>query len=889
MALDPATRLGPYEILALLGAGGMGEVYRARDTRLGRDVALKILPAAFSADPVRKQRFEREAKAISNLNHPNICVLYDVGSQGGMDYLVMECVEGDTLAKRLEKGPLPLQQVLKYGGQVADALDKAHRNSVVHRDLKPRNIMLTPTCAKLLDFGLAKAATTVSGMTLTAAATQTTPVTQEGTIVGTFQYMSPEQVEGKELDGRSDIFSLGAVLYEMLTGRRAFQGNSQLSVASAVLEKEPTPISIIKPMTPPGLNHAILRCLMKDPEERWQTARDLASELKWLAETGSQAGTPTLAKPLKRSWTLLAWALVAGMALVAAILLFAYFNNKQPPEVRVARFTIPPPQNGVYVFNGVEGGALLSPDGRSVAFIARVDKVTQLWVRALDSFTSRPLPGTEGVVSAFWSPDSANLGYFTQDKLKRIATSGGPAQTLCEVHDSRGGSWSRLDVILFSKVVGGVYRVAASGGIPEKATTLNVGRQEITHRWPFFLPDGKHFFFMASPLGSVSPENTIYVGSLDGKDSKLLFHGSTPVAYAMGHVLYIEDNVLMARPFDLTKLDFSGDAFPLAENILFNPIISNGVFSASQNGVLLYQQGTLSGSASLLMFDREGKQLSSFGDPGAYTGPRLSPDGRRLVYVQIDPRRGKNDLWIRDLDSGQLSLLASNQRRPLGPAWSPDGQRVAYGSAVAIYVKHASTVGAEQVLLKLTDSFVYAINWTPDGKFLVFTELLSGTGKSRIAKLPTGGNAAPISVLESTGANFGYARVSPDGKWIAYRSDESGTDEIYVSSFSNVAGKLQVSVAGGSMPSWRGDAKELYYLTPDNKLVAAEMKEANGSLRVVATKTLFQTAAAPTRTGGSPYDVTPDGKQFLVDTQSSDQTSAVLNVVLNWMAEMKKQ
>src|SRR5579864_4571011 len=893
MALAPGTRLGPYEILAPLGAGGMGEVYRARDTRLERTVAIKILPAQFSCDPVRKQRFEREAKTISSLNHPHICVLYDVGNQDGVEYLVMECIEGETLAKRLEKGPVTLDQVLKYGAQISGALDKAHQNGVMHRDLKPGNIMLTATGAKLLDFGLARpTATPATLATMTAIAPSQSPMTQEGMIVGTFQYMSPEQVEGKELDGRSDIFSLGAVLYEMLTGKKAFEGKSHLSVLSAILEKEPQAISSIKPLTPPVLDHTIQRCLAKNPEERWQRALDLGLELKWLAESGSGGRAPTSQESLSPGRNLLAWALAASLAFIAAVLAFTHFNNRQSPEAHVVRFTIPPPQNGTYIFNGVEGGAVPSPDGRSVAFIARVDKATRLWVRPLDAFSSRPLPGTEGVVSAFWSPDSSSLGYFTQDKLKRIATTGGPAQILCEVHDSRGGSWGQLDVILFSRVVGGIYRVSASGGVPERVTTLNASRLEVTHRWPSFLPDGKHFFFMASPLGSVSPENSIYVGSLDGKDLKPLFHGSSPIAYAMGHVLYIEDRVLMARPFDLKKLDFSGSAFPVAENILFNPIISNGAFSASQNGMLLYQQGSLTGSVSQLMFDREGRQLSSLGDPGAYTGPRLSPDGKRLLFVQTDPRGGTRDLWIRDLTSGQLSLLASILR-PLSPVWSPDGKRVAYSgvkaSEAVIYVKPANVVGAEQELWRPTDSFVYSIDWTSDAKFLIFTELLSSTGKSRIAKLPTEGNAGPVPVLGASGTNFGYARVSPDGKWIAYRSDESGTDEIYVSSFPNVGGKLQVSVAGGSMPCWRGDGKELYYLTPDNKLMAAEMKEANGSSQVVATKTLFQTAAAPTRTGGSPYDATPDGKRFLVETEASDQTSALLNVVENWTEEFSKK
>src|SRR5215469_108805 len=472
MTLAAGSKLGPYEIKALLGAGGMGEVYRACDTRLERTVAIKIVPAQFSSDPVRKQRFEREAKTISSLNHPHICVLYDVGNQDGVEYLVMECIEGETLSKRLEKGPLTLDQVLKYGAQISGALDKAHQNGVMHRDLKPGNIMLTATGAKLLDFGLARpTATSATLATMTEMATAQSQMTQEGTIVGTFQYMSPEQVEGKELDGRSDIFSLGAVLYEMLTGKKAFEGKSQFSVLSAILEKEPQAISSMKPLTPPVLDHTIQRCLAKNPEERWQRALDLGLELKWLAESGSGGRAPTSHERLRPGWNRLAWALAASVALVAVVLAFTQFNNRQSPEVHVVRFTIAPPQNGTYIFNGVEGGAVLSPDGRSIAFIARVDKVTQIWVRPLDALSSRPLPGTEGVVSAFWSPDSSSLGYFTPDKLKRIAISGGPAQTLCEVHDSRGGSWGQLDEILFSGVVGGLYRVSASGGIPQSVTT----------------------------------------------------------------------------------------------------------------------------------------------------------------------------------------------------------------------------------------------------------------------------------------------------------------------------------------------------------------------------------------------------------------------------------
>ncbi len=482
MALTAGTKLGPYEIQSPLGAGGMGEVYRARDTRLERTVAIKILPAQFSTDSVRKQRFEREAKTISNLNHPHICVLYDVGSQDGVDYLVMECVEGETLAKRLEKGPLPLEQVLKFGTQLSDALDKAHRSGVVHRDLKPGNIMLTPTGAKLLDFGLAKpAAPLASVATLTAAVTQSSPMTEQGAIVGTFQYMSPEQIEGKELDGRSDIFSLGAVLYEMLTGQRAFPGKSQLSVASAILEREPASISTVKPMTPPALDHAIRRCMTKELEKRWQSAGDLARELEWAAESGTQAGVSGQISARSKTRERLAWTFTLVAALIAAGFAFAHFN-RPAPQTPVLRSMILPPEGGTFIFNGPIGGAFLSPDGRSVAFIARVGKVTQLWVRPLDSFAARALPGTEDTSFAFWSPDSRNLGFFAQGKLKRIALTGGPPQALCDADSNRGGSWGRRDVIIFARVSGEIQRIPASGGTPQRVTTLDVNRREGTHR-----------------------------------------------------------------------------------------------------------------------------------------------------------------------------------------------------------------------------------------------------------------------------------------------------------------------------------------------------------------------------------------------------------------------
>jgi Tol biopolymer transport system component len=860
-------------------------------------VAVKILPKEMSADAARKQRFEREAKTISGLNHPNICVLHDVGSQDGVDYLVMECVEGETLAKRLEKGPLPLEQVLRYGAQIADALDKAHRAGIVHRDLKPGNIMLAATGVKLLDFGLAKPVEgAVGGLTLSVAAVRSSPVTQEGTIVGTFQYMSPEQVEGKEVDGRSDIFSLGAVLYEMLTGKRAFEGKSQLSVASAILEKEPAAISEIKPLTPPALDHAIRKSLAKAPEERWQSAADLGSELKWVSDAGSQAGATAPISTSSKAKQRLTWTIALVAAFIAAAFAFAYFK-KPAPESQVLRSTILPPEGGAFVFGGPNGGADLAPDGRSVAFIARVGKVEQVWVRPLDSFTARALPGTEDATFAFWSPDSRNLGFYAQGKLKRIAVAGGPPQTICDADSNRGGSWGRGDVIIFAKLRGGIQRVAATGGTPQPATSLDASRHEFTHRWPAFLPDGNHFIFMAL-LGPGYEENVIYVGSLDGKEQKILLHGGSPSAYAMGNILYLAGNVLMARPFDLATLSVTGEPVPIAEGVWFDPIFRKGFFSVSENGALLYELGKGFETHALLVFDRTGKQLSNLGESAANAAPGFSPDGRNLIFDLIDTNTSKIELWMQEISSGNRKRLASDPLNVVShsASWSPDGTRIAYFSARtgtgAIYVKPVNQVATEEERwIAKEDVYVAVQSWTPDGKFLILTEVPLRSGSIRIAVLSVSGTDGPAPLLEVEHAFLDQGQVSPDGRWIAYRSDETGRGEIYVTSFPKATGKLQVSTAGGGTPRWRHDGKELYYLAPDRKLMAVELRENAGSLRVASTRPLFELlhAGYGHTAGVNQYDVTRDGSRFVVDSVTTDETAAPLHLVMNWNAELKKK
>ena len=892
MALTSGTRLGPYEIQSPLGAGGMGEVYRARDTRLDRTVAVKVLPPHLSESPEAKQRFDREARAISSLNHPNICTLYDVGHQDGVDYLVMEFLEGETLADQLRKGALPAEQVLRYGEEICEGLERAHKTGVIHRDLKPGNIMLTKSGAKLMDFGLAKAvpATAPPSSSLTATLNRpdaSQPLTAQGTVVGTFQYMAPEQVEGKEADARSDIFSLGAVLYEMATGKRAFAGKTTASVIAAVLAAQPQPISAVQPMSPPALDRVVKTCLAKDPDERFQNVHDVKLQLRWVAEGGSQAGVPVPVTARRKHRERIAW-IVAAAALLAALTLAVIHFREPAPEARVVHSTILPPDKGAFAFLGPTGAPVLSADGRNLVFVARAAGAAQLWVRELDSFTPRPLAGTEDAYGAFWSPDGRNLGFFAQGKLKRVAAGGGPALTLCDVDQARGGSWNQQDVIIFAKYPGEIYRIPASGGTPQQVTHFDPARHDTTHRWPYFLPDGNHFFYMASALGSANEDNVIALGSLDGKLNRVLFHGSSLLGYGSGYLLYLVERTLMARPFDVARLEFSGEAVAVAEGVQFDPIFSNGVFSVSQNGTLIYQTGSASSKRSMELFDPSGKLLGNLGEPAPYFGPRISRDGKRVAYILIDTMSGKGDIWVRDIASGNRTRLTIDPSRSQAPVWSRDDTKIAYysvrsGKAV-IYMKPVDGMGVEQ---KLWEPPIGASpnDWTLDSKTLIIQERNQATGRGRLLLLPADGKSQPTTLLESPGANIIFSQLSTDGHWIAYQSDESGKYEIYVSAFPQPEGRLQISLAGGRSASWRRDGKELYYLAPDGNLMAVEVKQSSGSPQVVATRTLFQTNA----TGANDnYDAFPDGKKFVVSRIITQETPAPLNLVLNWTAELKK-
>jgi serine/threonine protein kinase len=885
MALTPGTKLGPYEIQSPLGAGGMGEVYRARDTRLDRVVAIKILPTNLSLNPEFKQRFDREARTISSLSHPHICQLFDVGSQDGTDFLVMEFLDGETLADRLRRGALPFPELLKIGMEVATALEVAHRAGIVHRDLKPSNIMLTKAGTKLMDFGLAKPATlgtagSGSAPLLSAARTMSgptpvSPLTVAGSVVGTIQYMSPEQIEGKEADARSDIFAFGAVLYEMALGKRAFEGRSQISVASAILERDPEPVSASKPLAPPAFDYLVAACLAKDREDRLQSAHDARLQLKNILQSlQSAAIAPSQSPGALVPRVLLA---TAALLLVAAAIIFYFSQRANRPTLSVRAY-IPPPPGTAFRPSGFDAGpVVVSPDGRMLAFTAVDEKgSTNLWLRPLDAQQATMLPGTEDAANPFWSPDGRYLAFVADRKLKKISVSGGEAQTLTDQAESYCGDWSEAGTILFCKqYFGPIYRVSGSGG--EVAPVTKVDKNQFGHDEPFFMPDGKHFLFVAKIRNA---PDEIKVASLDdpAQDGTTIATGDRP-KFASGHLLFVRGGRILAQPFNPSTFKLSGDPQTLGES---------GNFSVSPNGVLAYHE--TSAQSEMKTFDRSGNVIGTPGPRAEYYEPKFSPDGKSIAVGVMDPRSRKRDVWVYPVAGGQATRITFGPD-DFWPHWSADGREIEYSvrDNGKSSIRRRSLDGSqpEETLYTLTDEAyvrAQAIDWSPDGKHLAFDQE-SKDGVWSVWILPLAGDRKPFRppAIASMSISGYDGLFSPDSHWLAYFSYETGRPEVYVVPFLSDGAKYQVSTTGAYIPHFsRGG--EFFFATMGNRLMAGQIgKQSN--FRVDGIRPLFQmdlpNFASPS------YDVSADGRRFVVLTADHTKSTSI-TLLTDWLGALKK-
>jgi eukaryotic-like serine/threonine-protein kinase len=887
MALTCGTRLGPYEIVSALGSGGMGEVYRAHDTRLERDVAIKVLPEDLSSNPDLKARFEQEARAISALSHPHICHLYDVGSQDGTDYLVMELLEGESLQRRLDKGPLPLPQTLQYAIEIAEALEKAHKSGIVHRDLKPGNVMLTKSGAKLLDFGLAKPVQVLGAMASGSVATMSRPLTQEGKIVGTFQYMAPEQVQGQEADARTDIFALGAVLYEMLTGKRAFGGKTQISVMSAILEKEPDPVSAVQPLTPLALDHVVQRALAKDPEERWQSAADLKAELKWIAATGRPTERPKAGTPNRTVKALGAACVVLMAALGVTIFVLP---RPSTPAVEV-RALIPAPEKTDFQLmdDDAAGPVAISPDGANIAFTARDDQGRwRLWVRALSGGEARPLNGTEGGTYPFWSPDSKWLAFFANGKLKKTPIEAGPVLELAEAPRGRGGSWGTGNMVLFvPEPTKPVFVVAASGGTARAVTSIN-HELHTTHCWPVWLGDGNRFLYLASSHGNpaANEHNGIYLAWLDGKKERMLMPAESNAVVSLGYLLCVQSNILMAVPFNERSGELNGDAVAVAQDVNHNPGTWHSAFDVSPAGVLVYQAGNTAKPSQLLWLSPGSRAGTKAAENDNYRDLWLSPDGHRLAVTIGSPHV---ELWTYDLGRGVKTRLTFTDAGFISRvAWAPDGGRIAFSevgsSGSRMYVKEAGGSGKQEELVSAGTVLNTVDDWSKDGQYLLF-HAAAPPAPFGLYVLPMNGERKPRLFLQSSFMPALAAHFSPDSKWVAYLSTESGAIEAYVTSFPDANGKWLVSSNGARSVRWFPNGQALLYERMDGTLVKVPFA-AHGKNAEIGAARPYVKAHPRVTTYGEAWDVAPDGR--VIANADVGETTHAINVVVNWTARLKK-
>jgi serine/threonine protein kinase len=888
-----------YKILEKLGEGGMGVVYKAQDTKLDRAVALKFLPPHLSSSEQDKSRFIQEAKAASALNHPNVCTIHDIQEHDGQMFIVMEFVDGQTL--REKRSTISFKQAIDLGIQIADGLAAAHEKGIVHRDIKPDNIMIRKDgIAQVMDFGLAK---------LRASGSKITRLTKEGSTVGTAGYMSPEQIQGQDTDHRSDIFSYGVLLYELLTGQLPFRGVHETALAYEIVNVDAPPMSSIKPEIDPSLDAIALECLEKDINERTQSIKQVSVDLKRYKRESSRqrmsrvtavrpaySSSQTVVQPSEDFTqpntsplrSLVPWIVATACLLVAAGMTVLYFMSKPVPEQkRITRAMILPPTR--INFNVSSGGHLaVSPDGEKVAFVGTDTMGTnQLWVRAIESLTAVPLAGTNSARHPFWSPDGKSLAFFADGKLKKIDAAGGPVVTLCDAADGRGGTWNNAGMIVFTpNSLDPLYKVSAAGGVPVAVTTLDTANKIQTHRWPHFLPDGKHFIYTTQAASTGAENDMIRIASLDSSVDSLLMHGNSNVEYASGFLLFHRQAMLMAQPFDTATFRLTGDAVPIAEQLQYNDGRSRAMFSVSKNGVLIYQSGEEQ-QTKFAFFDRAGNRLSILDTKWPREG-KLSHDGKKIAYRFFETQSRQNDIWLYEINGGRSTRFTFDLARDGSPFWSPRDDSVVFSSdrigKFDLYIKSANGTGTEELLVK-SDDGKFVTDWSLDGKYLTYSSSGNTKTKSDLWLLPLTSNRTPVPFLQTEFNEWGGS-LSPDGKWIAYTSDESGRNEVYVRAVDGTAGKWGISINGGNIFRWSRDGKTIFFVFA-RKAMAASVRVVQSAIVVDSVRTLFDFESRGI-TGGI-QSVTADGQKFLAVVTEDRQSSPPITLVVNWDEELKKK
>ncbi|MBZ5599786.1 MAG: serine/threonine-protein kinase [Acidobacteriia bacterium] len=880
MAITTGTRLGPYEIAAPVGAGGMGEVYRAHDSRLGRDVAVKVLPQSFAQDAERMRRFEQEARAVAALSHPNVLAVFDVGTHEGTPYLVSELLEGESLRERIQQGPIPQRKAVEYAIQAADGLAAAHEKGMVHRDLKPDNLFLTSNGRiKILDFGLAKFEQAEAASNVTAALTAGESVrTAAGVVLGTASYMSPEQVRGLPVDARSDLFSLGTVIYEMLTGNRAFNGQSAIETMNAILKEEPAELDAVQMKMSPGLERIIRHCLEKNAADRFQSARDLRFALGALSGTESATALRALPRPASKPKLLWMATAVAVISLAAVVFLLV---TRAVPHAQRLDFAIPLSAEASYL--------AISPDGKMLTYVSPDDASggSMLVMQPIGAGSPTVLPGTEGASYPFWSPDDSYVAFFADNKLKKIAASGGAAQVLATSSSGRGGSWGSRGVIVYAADAGGpLWKVQADGSAAAPLTDKTFTPQEASHRWPLFLPDGDHFLFWAGNFNNAPDDHTsgIYLSSVTTGGKTLLVPALSNPGYADGFLFYLANSqTLMAIPLDISRARTTGEAHVIGEGVGFLPSTYWGSFTAANDGTLVYSAAARSSFSALTWYDRTGKDLGRVSDPGVLANPTISPDGNRVSADITDVKANNVDVWIADLKQGTTSRFTFDPSEEVAGIWSRDGSSIAFRSAASganMYVKKVQGLEAPRLLFQSSQSDdIIPNSWSSDDQQILCTLQLASGGSDLVLVPSAGGKPVPLLATKASETN---GQVSPDGRWVAYASNESGDWEIYVTNFPGASGKWQVSRGGGTEPRWRGDGKEIFYIGPHGTLTAVPVV-ADTTFSTGAPTPLFQFhgRAPVSSTDLYTYDVTKDGRRFLVNRYVKPEHIDPLHIVLN--------